>query len=176
MKKKLHALMVAALSVLALTLAGCIVTGTFITDILIEDLDFVAGENLYRVQVSLSDDETWNEHKDDIKSIDLVGFELWIQNENPGDETFEGYVDAADQPFYSTAAEVRTNAIQVLGEVTLAPGPNYISYPKSFGYIENLEQLKALVESGELNAYGLTTGGAFTLDSMRVIVTFTAGP
>jgi len=178
MKKKLHALTAVALSVLALTLAGCIVSGTFITDILIKDLQFNTQEGFYWEQVDLTEDETWDEHQDDIKSIDLVGFELWIQNQTQSDQTFEAYVANVDDPVYSTAAEVRANATLVIDELTLETGnngDNYVSYPQSFGYVTNLETLKSLVESGQLTAYGLTTGGSFHLDSLRVIVTFTAG-
>ena len=164
-----------SLPLIAVLLTGCLITGTFITEILFTNIDFVPTENLYREQVDLTEDDTWEEHQDDIKSIDLIGFELWITNSSGSDQTFQGYVNPADEQYYSTAANVQSNATVILDELTLAPGPNYVSYPQSFTYIKNIETLKTLVESGQLNVYGLVSGGSFTLDSLRVIVTFTAG-
>lgn len=165
----------ALLTAVALILAGCIVTGTFIADLMVRDLTFAATENLYYEQVDLTENEDWDEHKDDIKSIDLVGFELWIENTSGSAQTFKGYIDDANNQLYQTQALVEANATIILDELTLAPGDNYVSYPESFAYIKNLETMRTLLESGQFNVYGLATGGTFELDSLRVVVTFTAG-
>ncbi len=162
------------LTVVALLLAGCLITGTFIADIMIRDFD-VNTDTFYAEQVDLTEDEDWEDHKDDIKSIDLVGFELWINNTSGSAQSFKAFIDDANEQLYQTAVLVEANATVILDELTLDPGDNYISYPNSFNYLRNLETIRTLLEAGQFNAYGITTGGTFELDSMRVIVTFTAG-
>lgn len=168
------------LACVALLIGGCLISGTFVTDIMILEQDFTT-QNLpfYYYFVDLTEDETWEDHADNIKSIDLVGFELWITNHEASDRTFSIWIDDAANPALTTLSGVQANTTKILDGLTIAASTQtYVSYPESFKYIRNLDQLLALLEVGEFHFYGISDGGdtaGYTIDSARVIITFTAG-
>jgi hypothetical protein len=159
--------------------AGCsVVTGTFIISIKIDSYDINEDkEDFAYFSVDLSQEEDWNKHKDDIKNIDNVGFQLWFNN--TGDETVTGeiYASTMDTVYNDTAA-VKGNATLIFSGLEIPPGVSYVDWPTSLGYIHNLPTLRRIVETGLFTGYALTTTLPFTvtLDSATVIITLTAAP
>ncbi len=165
-----------------LLLVGCnLISGTFISVFLITDADFTTQTGFYFYNVDLTEEDVWNDHNDEIQDIDLIGFELWITNHEATARTFSIYLDEASQPVYTTVSEVQSNATIVLDGLSLAAGPEvqtHITYGSSFSYLKNIDTMKDLVESGTFHYYGLADGGTtagYTIDSVRIIITFTAG-
>jgi hypothetical protein len=163
-------------------LSGCLVSGTFVTTFTFGNFGITVDQQLYHFKVDLSGNSTWEEHKDNIKDIEVVGFEVWITNFQSGSPTFNVYVDDADQPEYTTVSEVQANATKVIENLSLKPGPNvqtHVTYGQSFKYLKNVDKLKELAHAGAFHFYGMVDGATpdsdYKLDSARVIVTFTAG-
>ncbi len=172
---------IAGAAVCLLILAGCLLSGTFVSIIFITDKDFTAQSEFYYYYVDLTDDDVWKDHKDNIKDIDLVGFELWVTNHETTSQTFSIYLDDASHPQYTSLSGVEANTTKVLDDLTLAAGPDvqaHITYGQSFKYLRNVETLKNLVDAGAFHYYGVSNGGSsagYTIDSVRVVITFTAG-
>ena len=67
--------------VIVLLLAGCILSGTFVIAISLSQVstDFING--LVKESVDLGDNETWDDHSDDIKRIDKITFDAVVKND-----------------------------------------------------------------------------------------------
>ncbi len=163
-----------------LLLAGCLVSGTFVV-VYVHDKPFIAQDEFYFYDVDITGESVWKDHRDKIKDIDLVGFELWITNNESAPRKFSIYLDGPDEPEYTTLEEVQDNATIVLEGLPLPAGPGgkaHVTYGQSFKYLRNVPTLLKLVESGKFNYYGISDGGAsagYTIDKAKVIITFTAG-
>lgn len=169
----------AGLAAVLLFLVGCLVSGQFVTVIEIGNLDFNSENGFYHYSVDLTENDIWDEHKDNIKDIEVVGFELWMTNNQSDTTTFNVYVDDINHEEYTSPAEVENNATIVIKNLKLKPSSQtYITYGQSFKYLQNVEILKDLVHEGQFHYYGLSDGIAdmdYIIDSARVIITFTAG-
>lgn len=161
----------------ALMAGGCLLSGTFTVD---EKFTFEVQQGLYFHAADVTDEDDWQEHKDDIDNVDLVGFELWMTNHQNSPATFSIYVDDFGEPQWTTGAEVQVNGVKVFGDLPLKPGEGvqtHITYGESMGYFSNVAELRRLAREGRFHVYGMSTaaaGSEFTIDSARVIVTFTA--
>ncbi len=156
-------------------IAGCIFSKTFVLDKRIDDTDITEDTEFLFFSVDLSEDEDWVEHRDEIKKITSVGFQLWADNLGEADVSGEFFVDDVHDVSITTAQNVRDNTTQVISEMTLVPGDNYIDWPTSLTFIMNKETLISHVDEGEFVVYVLTHTLPFELhvDSATVIVTFT---
>jgi len=164
--------------VIAMLVAGCyLISGTFVV---IEEFSFTSETGFYHYYVDVTGEKDWIDHKDDIDDIDLVGFELWITNNESTDVTFVAYLDEATSGPYTNYTDVHANAVRILDKITLPAGPGkqtHITYGGSFGYIMNVEVIKKLAKTGKFHFYGVSSGGTatgFIVDSAKVAVTFTA--
>jgi len=156
-------------------LAGCIlISGTFV---IVEPFSFTTHTGFYYYNIDITDEPDWEDHKDDIDNVDLVGFEMWFQNNSATSVSFRVYIDDPDEPVYSSFSEVDANASLILSDLKLPEGETHLTYGNSFAYVQNVEALKELVKGGEFHFYGVSTGGAnpmYQVDSGMVIVTFSA--
>ena len=171
LKNKTGFLGVALVTVL---LVGCLISGTFVVSVMIKDIGFT-GDGLYHYAVNLTAEDVWEDHKDEIENIDVVGFEMWIRNNSPAATTFNVWVDDIDDAPLTDLDSVEVYATIILEDLALAVGSNYITYSQSLSHIKHFTALKALVETGEFHYYGHSLVGADCLiDSVRVIVTLSA--
>ena len=163
----------------ALLVSGCLVSGTFVV---VDSFSFTTQTGFYAYQVNITDEADWEDHKDEIDNIDLVGFELWITNNESFPVTFNAYIDDFDNFFCQDGACFNANTTKsiVLENLTLPAGPGmqrHVTYGESFDFIRNTERMKTLVKEGRLNYYGTASAGTdlgFIVDSGKVIVTFSA--
>lgn len=162
---------------IALVGGGCLLSGTFTVD---ETFTFEVQEGLYFHAADVTDKDEWQEHKDDIDNVDMVGFELWMTNHQNTAAAFSIYVDDFGETQWGSGEEVRANAVKVFGDLALKPGEGvqtHITYGESLGMFSNVAELRRLAREGRFHVYGVSTasaGSQFTIDSARVIVTFTA--
>lgn len=162
-----------------LVLGGCLVSGTFVV---VEVFSFTAlSSNFYREAVDLTDDDTWNDHKDDIDRIDVVGFELWITNNTNTDFTYSAYLDDPTSPMWDTPGEVQSNATLIFDNLTISGGgpgsgsQRVVTYAQSFNYLKNIPEIRRLVKEGIFDYYAITVGNTTgSVDSVKVIVTVSA--
>lgn len=163
-----------ALLLTALVTAGCLVSGTFI---LVDDFDFTTTTGFYFDEIDLTEDSDWNDHKDDIDDIDVVGFEVYLTNTGSNSQ-FEVWVDVpgSSGQDHLTEGAVRANATRVLN-IPVTAGAQLVTYAQSLSYLENIATLKTLVKAGQFDVYGLRvlgSGASISADSGKVIVTFSA--
>lgn len=173
MSKILQKLGIMGTLLLALALTGCIVSATFIID---DVFYFTLKGDFYFNQVDVTDDEDWEDHKDKIRLIDAVGFELFYTSYENGNVTIDAFVDHYSG-FGSDPASVPTSATQVIDDFVIPPGIAKMSYMQSLGAIDNLDSLKVLAKAGQFDVYVTSTGtvgSTLLIDSIRVIVTLTA--
>lgn len=162
-------------------LAGCLLSGTFIFSfMLVENEDLIYNGDFYYASVDWTDDNDWEDHKDNIKDIDLVGFELWITNGTVTAVTFTVYVADLQSTLNgsSTRSEVESGATLVVDDLPIAAsGQTHVTYGQSFKYLDNVETLKNLTEAGKFKLFAFMTSPSanLTVDSVRVIVTLTVG-
>ena len=170
-------LAVPAALIAALLAGGCLLSGTFTVD---EKFTFELREGLYFHAADVTGDAEWQDHKDDIDKVDMVGFELWLTNHLNTPSEFSLYVDDFGETQWTTADQVRANTVKVFGSLTLKPGvggQTHITYGESLGMFSNVAELRRLTRQGQFHVYGVSTaaaGSEFTVDSARVVVTFTA--
>jgi hypothetical protein len=165
------------LVILALLLACGLTSGTFVISHFFRDIDFTTRTGFYYYLVDLNDDPDWEEHADDIESIDAVGFELWITSHETESATFSIYLDEATGPAYETEDDLVVAEVpKVLDGLTINPGANTVSYGESLGYLINVDSLSARILEGTFGYYGVSSYGTsdgYTIDSVRVVVTVT---
>lgn len=167
-----HIRLFLGLALIALVAAGCLVSGTFI---IVEDFNFTAQSGFYFYPVDVTDDQDWEDHKEDIDQIDVVGVEFWITSTESGPVTFDAYVDDFSG---GTPSSVPPTATKIINAFTVNPGANqHITYAQSLTFLTGTDRLKALAKTGKFDYYGTSTGNegtTFKIDSGKVIVTVSA--
>ena len=177
----LKAWMAALTVAVGLVAAGCILSGEFI--IVVEgDGTITSTESaLQSLHVDLTETETWQDHKDDIKSIIDIKFECKFTNNRSDSAYGELYISPN---VYTTVGYVTDSATLVFSGFGLAGNESReVSFSESSTYISNLDTVLDLLESGEFYLYGIaddvpfsvTVSGAGTEDHLRLMVTFAAG-
>lgn len=159
---------------LVILLTGCgLISVTFLLD---EDIDTTSvPADLFYFGVDVTDEEDWEDHKDDIKQVNWVSFELYLSNPGGTAVMFDGYIDDIDNAICGTVA-CAEGKTRILKDISIpASGSTHIRMGDSFAYEENIETLKTLAEAGAFHFYGVSDGGAFVLDSGRVVVAIVAG-
>lgn len=154
-------------------LAGCLVSGTFV---IVQEFDFTAQSGFYFHHVDITDDATWQDHKDDIDFIDAVGAEFYITSTEPGDVTFNVYIDDYEAGGASPSS-VPATASKIIDDFTVSPGTSKISYKKSLTILTNIERMKTLAKKGKFDYFATSTGNTgstFVIDSAKVIITLSA--
>ncbi|RKZ13865.1 hypothetical protein DRQ53_06275 [bacterium] len=127
---------------------GCLVslTESFDYDVLLEtgneflDLDGTDGET---VPIDLSDDDTFDENRDDIKNVDRVGFEADLYTKDDLDTV----VDIFFRKKGSDPWVLLLDAAPVSG-VSTAARQDLISYKQSETLIRNFELFQQVAEGG----------------------------
>lgn len=168
-----------ALAATIVVIGGCLVSGTFTV---VEEFHFTAATGFYPYHIDVTGEPDWDDHSDDINAIDLVGFELYLTNNESSEVTFRAYVDDGENPLCLTPACLDTNStkIVIIDDLTIPAGPGgkrHVTYGESFTYLVNMDSLKTLMKTGKLNYYGTSTTGTdagFVIDTGKVIVTFSA--
>lgn len=159
----------AGLAILAFA-GGCLVSGTEVFSIDIGDLA-VSGQAFESVTVDLTEDDTYEDHKDEIKTIDRVGFTTQIDN-------ITGTEAVIDLYFSATPGLVNpaTEATPLFLDVTVPPGGRTITYDESLDLLLNFEELQTVIEGGAITFYS-NANGAFNLlmNDVTMIITFTVG-
>ena len=182
MKHKHLKLWMAALTVaVGLVAAGCILSGEFIFVVDGEGTIASTSSAPGKLHIDLSTNSTWQDHKDDIKSIVDVKFECKFTNNQPDSAYGELYVSKNE---YTTLEDIENNATLVFSGLGLAGNESReVSFSESSNYISHLDTVLGLLEDGEFYLYGIsnssdfsvTVSGTGTQQHMRVMVTISAG-
>ena len=162
--------LLAALALVA-ALGGCLISGTKVFSFSLGDIN-VTGNQFERDTIDLTNDDTYKEHKDEIRLIDRVGFTCKVVNNSAN--------AAAVSMYFSTNAgllDPETQATPLFRNFQVAgSGTEDVTYDESLALIENFDALQAAVETGNITFYTNSPGGLnMLIDDMVLIVTFTVG-
>jgi hypothetical protein len=150
--------------------AGCLMSGTEVFSYLIGDLN-VTGGAFDSVTIDLTDDDTYNDHKDEIEVIDRVGFTSDVANVSGQDALLSVYFSAE-----SGLTNPAQDATPLFLDVAIPAAGRSISYEESLDLLLNFDQLQEVIKGGVVTFYS-TANGTFnlTLNDLTMIVTFTVG-
>jgi hypothetical protein len=150
--------------------AGCLVSGTEVFDFLIGTLS-VSGGTFDSLTVDLTDDDTFNDHKDEIELVDRVGFTTNVTNNSGQDALLSVYFSTQ-----SGLSDPATQATPLFLNVAIPAGGREISYDESLDLLLNFDKLQAAIPGGVITFYS-TANGTFnlTLNDLTMIITFTVG-
>lgn len=172
-------------SVAILLLVACsLISGTWmLTYKLVEGKTLIWHDDFYYGSVDYTDEGLWKDHIDKLKSINVIGLELWGQNNSTTDQEYSVYLakESSTLSGSSTKSEVESNpdAFRILDGLPLtAGGPVFISYGQSLGHIENVSKIKDLLVDGKMKFFAYSDVADPTnvyLDSVNIVITFTAG-
>ena len=179
MKKLLHRFGLIGITLTTLLVVGCLLSGTFVVSMLFKDFPVAGDTDFYYFDADVTSEEEWEDHKDNIKDIDNVGFELWATNTSGVANTYYCYIAPITSSLGSGSSKslVEQNATKVLEISLSATGQTFVGYTDSFSHLTNLETLKDLAEEGRFKFFAMSdaTPTDFTVDSIRVVITITAG-
>lgn len=171
MKKHINMILAVLLSLL---IVGCIGTGTI--TIKHELAEFVSSNSgMEIVEVDLTTNNDYNDHKDKIKSIDQVTVIGWLVNELPAANQAQIWI--ADVGTYSTPDLVRENATRVFVSPVISGNDSlFVNWADGLDLIENLPTLKKAAENGHFWIYGIAEDTPFRVRfHVTLIITLTAG-
>ena len=171
------------LIIIALFSVGCLVSGTFvISETFI--FDFTTQDGFYTEAINLENNADWEEHEDKLDKVEIIGFELWITNNEPVEWKYWANLDEYDVNCTTlSCANASSTKFLIFDTLTIPAATStgsskYISYAESFNYIKNLDKIRDMVFGGSFNYYGFATGGAGgnggKVDSVRIIITVNA--
>ena len=159
-----------------LGVTGCLLSGTFVIDLSLNEMAFTTA-TFHKQQINLSSNQTYNDHKDQIKDITDIGFALKIENNSA--LTASGELYLSDESTYTTASQVKSNATLILTGISVpANSTKSINWSESYQYIRNLGALKEQVKSGSFRVYALIDSAPLNLRiyDASLIITFAAVP
>jgi hypothetical protein len=150
--------------------AGCLVSGTEVFSFPIGTL-VVTGGSFDQVTIDLSQDDTFNDHKDEIQLIDRVGFTTDITN-NSGQATLLTVYFSTEPGLIDPAKQ----ATPIFVDVPIPAGGRPIEYDESLDMLQNFDQLQEVIKGGVITFYSTATGNVnLTLNDLTMIITFTVG-
>ena len=157
---------------LAVVMADCIATGTLVFVFDLEGSHSSPGD-FEAIDVDLSTNKDYNDHKDKIKSIDAVAVVGQISNNTSSDVAAEIYIS---DEVYTDPQAVRDNATIVFISPTIPANDTiFVDWSDGLSHIENFDELKAQIEDGSFKLYVISSGPLDLHYDLNLIVTMTAG-
>lgn len=170
-------LLFALISLTGLGLLSCGITTVNLT--LTYHIDDIASTDdaVEVYTLDLNSDSDYEEHKDNIKSVDQIGVVAWLYNNLPSEATAEIWVATDDS--YTTAEEVRDHGTRVfvLPEPIPASDSVLISWENGLTYMENTDYLTDLIiNEGTFAVYGIAAETPFDVKVVsEIVISLTVG-
>jgi hypothetical protein len=161
---------------LALLVAGCIVSVQKIIVVNISDEMVSTDEAINAEAIDLTDNEDWEEHKDEIQSVIDLKFACTIVNNEGTAATGRVYLSEDE---YTTPEDIDSLAVLFLDGIVIPANDSVvINFTGSAPYIHNLDPVLDLVEGGQFYIYGIAEDTPFSITIRReakLMITFSAG-
>jgi hypothetical protein len=172
MKKTFIIALKIGLSILALLMMlgnNCITSGNIV--VVIDDLPDLVGQtntNFNSRSVDLTENGDWKEHRDQLNSVDDIGFACEITNHESSVAT--GQIWISDKS-YSTPDAVRANAVKILDGITVpAGGKRNIEWKESADFLSNFNEAKTIVYAEKFYMYFMVAETPFHIDVKDIII------
>ena len=166
----------AALLIAALITACGIATGSFTFGYELDGPIDSSSATLDREVIDLNSIEDYNDHKDQIKSVDNVALVGWVANNGPQVSGEVWLVNFPDS-MYTDPDTVRYYGTRIFVSPVIPSGDTLmIDWSDGLSYIENFAAVQDAVEGGQFVLYGLGDDPNFDVYmNVNVIITITAG-
>lgn len=150
--------------------ASCITTGNVMVVEYLDDLSAATGQTITSGDVDLSENEDWEDHKEDINGIDDIGFACRIRNNANAAASGQLYVSPNDKD-YTTEAAIRANGILVLDGIVVPAGETReILWQDSYDYLKNFELVKEIVFGEQFHYYFIAAETPFDIDVTDIVL------
>ena len=163
------------LSLLVLV-SGCwfLLSGTFVVIYVVLDEDIQQGVGLHKFDVDLTDEDAWEDHKDNLDNIEDVAMTFMFINEMDTEASGRIYVSSDDA--LSDTNAVKSSATLILDGLTIpAEDTLHVNLAYYYDVFQNFEALRDLVKTGAFTAYAIVPSSTEVyIRHMVVLVTFSA--
>ncbi len=175
MKLSKHLAPFAAVAMSALLTAGCIVSGTVV---ILEDISFflTTQTGAYYYPVDVTDDEDWDEYKDNIDFIDDVSFTWTMNNPTGTNIVMNAYVRpfSDDPEGFDPTPPDPDDLIQIVKDLPVPAGTKSYSAAEGRTYLvpAGIDELKEILKTGQFDYFGYSTennGDTITVEGTIII-------
>ncbi len=169
-----------ALAVLALMVimgANCVTSGNVVIIEEIEDFVAQTSSTLTTENVNLTENEDWQDQKEDINSIDDIGFACRITNNAAATAAGQLWISKAKQQ--TTIEAIKTNGVLVLDGITVEPGQTReIKWGESHDFIKNFDATKEVIFAENFWVYFIASEVPFniTVEDIVLIMSINGKP
>jgi hypothetical protein len=171
MKKALVISLKIGLGVLALLMTlgnNCITSGNIVIVMDLPNLTGQTNTSFNPQPVDLTENSDWKDHKDQLNSVDDIGFACTIKNYESSVAT--GQIWISDKS-YSSPADVRTNAVKILDGIAVpAGGSRSIEWKESADFLSNFSEAKTIVYGEKFYLYFMVAETPFHIDVTDIIL------
>lgn len=152
----------------ALLTAGCIVTGNIFIEISVGSFTVSPNGMFGYENVDLTQNSDYNDHKDDLNSIDDIGFVCTVTNTGTTSATGRLYVSNT-----SSTSAIPNDKILLLDGITVGVGQvKEITLSESYNYLTNFEAARDAILKEQFTVYW-DVAGQFTLDVTEMVIILT---
>jgi hypothetical protein len=148
---------------------NCITSGNVV--VVYDGIDDLTGQtntNFQSKYVDLSSNDDWKEHRDQLNSVDDIGFACTIKNYESSIATGQIYISDKS---YSTPEAVKAGAIKILDGIAVpASGSRTIEWKESADFLSNFVEAKKIVYTEKFYLYFMVEETPFHIDVTDIIL------
>jgi hypothetical protein len=154
---------------------GCLlVSGQIVVVVKIAEVVATTEQEIDSVEVDLTQNDDYNEHKDELKSVEEVLFQMTVRNNTSSPLRARIYASAEGN--LQSIPEIVGQGFLVLETPELQPlEERFIPFDDSAGYLHNIDALKDLALKGHFFLYMISEATPFdlTMEDVVIVVTLT---
>jgi hypothetical protein len=166
MKKTFIIALKIGLGILALLMTlgnNCITSGNIMVVLDLPDLVGQTNTSFNPQTVDLTENGDWKEHKDQLNSVDDIGFACKITNYESSVATGQIWIS---EKSYSTPDAVRAGAVKILDGIAIpAGGTRSIEWKESADFLSNFNEAKTIVYTEKFYLYFMVAETPFHIDA-----------
>jgi hypothetical protein len=171
MKKALVISLKIGLGVLALFLTlgnNCITSGNIVVVVNLDKLEGQTNTTFQSLPVNLENNDDWKEHKDQLNSVDDIGFACKITNHEDTVATGQIWISEKN---YTTPTDVAAHATKILdGIMVPANDSTSIEWKDSEKYLSNFTEAKTIVYTEKFHLYFMVAETPFHIDVDDIVL------
>lgn len=159
-----------------ISVCGCwLISGTWVIIFAVANENITAGEGFHKFDVDITGESIWQDHKDNLHSVEDVALSFKLINHLSTEATAKVYVSSNNSLADSNA--VKSSATLILDGLTVPANDSlHVSFAFYYDVLQNFETLRDLVETGVFTAYAIVPDPQNVKVRYAVaVVTFSAG-
>jgi hypothetical protein len=118
--------------------------------------------------VDLTENSDWKQHKDQLNSVDDIGFACKITNHKSSVATGQIWISEKN---YTSPTDVTAHAIKILDGIAIpAGGTRSIEWKESADFLSNFNEAKTIVYTEKFNLYFMVKETPFSIDVNDIVL------